>query len=203
MLQVTDGALRELVDLLQGQRNQEPLGLWTEITGLSGDEFTYDLSLRPLDQAGPEDVIEHHGELPLVIPGASVGDLKGSTIDLIGDLTSGGLIVDNPNLPSPAVVDLPPVEVTGDLPSRIRQVLQQQVNPSIAIHGGRAELVAVEEDTAYLRLSGGCQGCGLASKTLAQGIEVSIKRSVPEVTKVVDVTDHESGTNPYYDPTLI
>jgi Fe-S cluster biogenesis protein NfuA len=61
------------------------------------------------------------------------------------------------------------------------------------------ELVAVEEGTAYLRLSGGCQGCGMASVTLSQGIEVVLKESVPEITKVVDVTDHASGTNPYFE----
>jgi Fe/S biogenesis protein NfuA len=59
--------------------------------------------------------------------------------------------------------------------------------------------VAVEDDTAYLRLSGGCQGCGMASVTLSQGIEVVIKESVPEITKVVDVTDHASGANPYFE----
>jgi Fe/S biogenesis protein NfuA len=79
------------------------------------------------------------------------------------------------------------------------QVLDAQINPSIASHGGRAELVAVEEGTAYLRLSGGCQGCGMASVTLTQGIEVVIKESIPEIVNVVDVTDHASGTNPYFE----
>ena len=64
---------------------------------------------------------------------------------------------------------------------------------------GHAELVAVEDDTAFLRLSGGCQGCGMASVTLTQGIEVVIKESVPEILKVVDVTDHASGANPYFE----
>ncbi len=79
------------------------------------------------------------------------------------------------------------------------QVLDQQINPSIASHGGRAELVAVEESVAYLRLSGGCQGCGMASVTLSQGIEVAIKEHVPEITGVMDVTDHASGANPYFE----
>jgi Fe/S biogenesis protein NfuA len=73
------------------------------------------------------------------------------------------------------------------------------VNPSIAAHGGTAQLVAVEDDTAYLRLGGGCVGCGMAAVTLSQGISVAIKQAVPEITNVVDVTDHASGTNPYYE----
>ena len=79
------------------------------------------------------------------------------------------------------------------------QVLEEQINPAIASHGGHAELVAVEEPIAYLRLGGGCQGCGMAAVTLSQGIEVAILESVPEITEVVDVTDHASGANPYYE----
>jgi Fe/S biogenesis protein NfuA len=79
------------------------------------------------------------------------------------------------------------------------QVLDEQINPAIASHGGHAELVAVEENIAYLRLSGGCQGCGMASVTLSQGIEVAILDSVPEITEVIDVTDHATGSNPYYE----
>ena len=78
-------------------------------------------------------------------------------------------------------------------------MLEQQINPSIAAHGGRADLVAIEDDAAYLRLSGGCQGCGMASVTLSQGIEVAVTESVPEVRRVVDVTDHASGANPYFE----
>ncbi|HMC81103.1 MAG TPA: NifU family protein, partial [Acidimicrobiia bacterium] len=89
--------------------------------------------------------------------------------------------------------------LSGDVAQRVLQVLDGQINPSIAAHGGHAELVAVEEGTAFLRLSGGCQGCGMASVTLSQGIEVVIKEQVPEVTRVVDVTDHASGENPYFE----
>jgi Fe/S biogenesis protein NfuA len=85
------------------------------------------------------------------------------------------------------------------VPQRVIQVLEEQINPAIASHGGYAELVAVEDSIAYLRLSGGCQGCGMASVTLSQGIEVAILDSVPEITEVVDVTDHASGANPYYE----
>ena len=69
-----------------------------------------------------------------------------------------------------------------------------------AAHGGGMKpLVAVEDDTAYLRLGGGCVGCGMAAVTLTQGISVAIKQAVPEILNVVDVTDHASGTNPYYE----
>ena len=93
----------------------------------------------------------------------------------------------------------PPPDLSGDVAQRVIQVLDAQVNPSIAAHGGRADLVAVEDGAAYLRLSGGCAGCGMAAVTLSQGIEVAIKESVPEIVRIIDVTDHASGTNPYYE----
>jgi Fe/S biogenesis protein NfuA len=81
---------------------------------------------------------------------------------------------------------------------RVQQVLEGQVNPAIAAHGGGAELVSVDGTIAYLRLFGGCQGCGLAQVTLKQGIERILLESIPELSQVVDVTDHASGDNPYY-----
>jgi Fe/S biogenesis protein NfuA len=82
---------------------------------------------------------------------------------------------------------------------RVTAVLDRDVNPSIASHGGHAELAGIEGATAYLRLGGGCQGCGMATVTLSQGIEVAITQAVSEITRVVDVTDHASGTNPYFE----
>jgi Fe/S biogenesis protein NfuA len=78
-------------------------------------------------------------------------------------------------------------------------VLDREVNPSIASHGGHAELAGIEGAIAYLRLGGGCQGCGMATVTLSQGIEVAITQAVSEIDRVVDVTDHASGTNPYFE----
>jgi Fe/S biogenesis protein NfuA len=79
-------------------------------------------------------------------------------------------------------------------------VLEESVNPSIASHGGRADLVAMDEaaGVAYLSLSGGCQGCAMSRQTLTQGIEVSLRDEISEITGIVDVTDHGGGENPYY-----
>ena len=82
----------------------------------------------------------------------------------------------------------------------VKEVLDQRINPSVAAHGGHVALVDVREDTVYIRLEGGCQGCGLADVTLKQGIEVEIRRAVPAIAQVLDVTDHAGGSNPYYQP---
>jgi Fe/S biogenesis protein NfuA len=120
------------------------------------------------------------------------------------DAHEGGMVIENPNHPptragaSPQMAG-PPADLSGSVAQRVLQVLEQQINPSIAAHGGRADLVAVEDAAAYLRLSGGCAGCGMAAVTLNQGIEVALRESVPEITRVIDVTDHAAGTNPYYE----
>jgi len=86
----------------------------------------------------------------------------------------------------------------GPIVDRVQQVITEQINPSIAAHGGGAELISVDGTIAYLRLFGGCQGCGMAQVTLKAGIERILRESIPELTEVVDVTDHASGEDPYY-----
>ena len=82
----------------------------------------------------------------------------------------------------------------------ILQVLDERINPAVAGHGGHISLIDVQDDTVYIQLEGGCQGCGMADVTLKQGIEVEIKAAVPSIAAVLDVTDHADGTNPYYTP---
>ena len=82
----------------------------------------------------------------------------------------------------------------------IQRILDEQVNPAVASHGGHISLVDVQENTAYIRLEGGCQGCGMADVTLKQGVATEIQAVVPTINKVLDVTDHAGGNNPYYQP---
>lgn len=199
VITVTDEAREKALSFRSRDPNAEQLALWLEVTGVQDGKYEYNMYLQFLDRAAPGDAVQHHDDLAVVIPAGSIDALRGATLDRSGDLETGGIFVDNPNSPSPAVGTRPPADLSGEVPQRVMQVLDQQINPSIASHGGRAELVAVEEATAYLRLSGGCQGCGMASVTLNQGIEVALRDAVPEIEKVVDVTDHAAGTNPYFE----
>jgi Fe-S cluster biogenesis protein NfuA len=85
-----------------------------------------------------------------------------------------------------------------ELYERVNDLFEQQVNPMVARHGGRVELIDVQESIVLLRMSGGCQGCGMASVTLRQGIEGMLNQHLPEVKGIVDITDHASGNNPYF-----
>ncbi len=88
----------------------------------------------------------------------------------------------------------------GDLKWVIRDLLDRQINPAVAQHGGFVELIDVRRNNVYLRLGGGCQGCGAADVTLKQGIEKAIRDLAPLVGEILDTTDHAAGRNPYYAP---
>lgn len=90
---------------------------------------------------------------------------------------------------------LPPEDL---IRGKIHHLFETQINPAVAAHGGTVDLIDVKGNIVYLRFGGGCQGCGMATLTLRQGIERAIRESVPEVGDILDVTDHEAGTNPYY-----
>jgi Fe-S cluster biogenesis protein NfuA len=102
----------------------------------------------------------------------------------------------------PAVLD----EYTRTIPAeseirkKVQDLLDREVNPALGMHGGWVELIDVRKNSIYLRLGGGCQGCGAADVTLKQGIERSIRQMIPEVGEILDTTDHAAGRNPYYQP---
>lgn len=110
-------------------------------------------------------------------------------------LSAGGAPV-APKAAEPVGVGSRPSD--DELYERVANLFDQQVNPMVARHGGRVELIDVQDATVMLRMSGGCQGCGMADVTLRQGIEGMLARFVPEVTSVMDITDHSAGTNPYF-----
>ena len=212
MFTVTDKAKRRVLEIKASETEGDTLALWVEVIGQRGPDYAYDLYFQSPAEADPADLVltfpsDDGGDLQVVIPADSVESLRGATLDMSRDLLNPGMIINNPNRPaappgpaSPQIERLSPEELTGTVEERIATVLERVINPSIAAHGGRAELVAVEEESiAYLRLMGGCVGCGMATVTLSQGIEVAIRESVPEIERVVDVTDHASGTNPYYE----
>ncbi len=186
-----------ILELAKQEPGDEEFGLLIEVTGIRDGQFQYELTFSPVADAGEGVVLERHGELGVMFPAGDGEKLQGAVLSLTDD----GLAMDNPNSPGSPVVGAtpPPGDLTGPLADRVQQVLEHQVNPAIASHGGMAELVSVEGSVAYLRLGGGCQGCGMAAVTLRQGIERILKDTVPELTEVVDVTDHASGANPYYE----
>jgi Fe/S biogenesis protein NfuA len=207
VLTITPEARTTVLEVLANEAESDKLALWLEISGEADGAYAYDMYFQALADAGAGDVVQHGDDLSLVVPTATVERLQGATLDFVTDASGeGGLVIINPNTPpAPTLTGLASnasVDLADPLAQRVVSVLEEQVNPSIAAHGGRADLVAVEDASVYLRLSGGCQGCGMAKATLSQGIEVILREAIPELANIVDVTDHADGTNPYYEPAL-
>ena len=89
---------------------------------------------------------------------------------------------------------------TEEIKKKIQSVLDGEINPAVAAHGGWVELIDVKKNEVFIKMGGGCQGCGMADVTLKQGVEKSIRQAVPEIGAIMDTTDHATGRNPYYAP---
>ncbi|HEV8066010.1 MAG TPA: NifU family protein [Acidimicrobiales bacterium] len=202
ILRVTEPAQAMVLDIRSGEDNAASLALWLEVNGAANGSYTYDMWFQPAVDAGSSDGVVTFGDLTVIVAASSVDKMRGATLD-VGKGGDEGLVMLNPNAPAPArrtAANYPEPDLSTPVAQKIIEILEQEVNPQIAMHGGWADLVAFDDGTAYVRMSGGCQGCGLAKVTLSQGIAVAIKDAVPEVSEIVDVTDHASGENPYYEP---
>jgi Fe/S biogenesis protein NfuA len=185
---VTDPAKRK-IDAVRVKSGHPDAYLRIAIAGRRSGQFVYQIDLVARDDAPPEDVRVDVGGLVLSVDPASVDDLEGAIIDLDTSAIGGAIRIDNPN------------EGWRDpLAARVQAILDRQINPSVAAHGGFVDLLEVRDGAAYVQLGGGCQGCAQVDVTLRQGIEVAILAAVPEITRVIDSTDHAAGTNPYYQP---
>ncbi len=200
VITITEDALERIIEIRDQESDVEQFGLLIEITGLEGAQFGYSLSFVPVAEKRESDHSEHHEDLTVMIPKKDVDNMRGASLAMSSNPQAPGLAIDNPNGPSPTMSAPPVGDLTGPIAEKVSQVLVSQVNPSIASHGGEATLVAEEDGVVYLRLGGGCQGCGMASVTLKQGIERILREAIPEIVEVVDVTDHQGGENPYYAP---
>jgi Fe/S biogenesis protein NfuA len=154
-----------------------------------GAKFRYELKLVAKDSKGDEDSVVSLSDIDLYLDPDSAAFLRGATLDYIEDITGSGLKFDNPNQTALA---------RHPLGSRVQQILDDQVNPGLASHGGMVSLVGIEETRVVLSFGGGCQGCGMADVTLKDGVAAQLQQQIPEITEVVDATDHTAGENPYY-----
>lgn len=144
------------------------------------------------DLAGDEWALDCDGFV-LYVDAASLPYLDGAQIDYQINATGGELNVRAPKIKGQAPA------AGASLADRVRHVLDVEINPQIAAHGGRVSLVDVDAgNVVVLRFGGGCHGCGMADVTLKQGIETTLRARLPEITQVRDATDHASGSNPYF-----
>jgi len=185
MITFTEAAQTKIAEIL-ASKGQEGFAIRLRITGKTTDAFQYEFrSVEEATRREDDVVIDQHTFRVFIDP-RSARLLEGATIDF-GGLGAGGFRIDNPN---PVWEDA--------IAKQVADVIFTQINPAVAMHSGEISLVDVQDNTVYIRMQGGCQGCGLAGVTLRDGIEKQIKQQVPEIERIVDLTKHELGENPFY-----
>ena len=161
--------------------------LRVRVLAKEGPRFRYEIALEDPQERSDDDLALEADGLTVVVDPLSAADLTGASIDLDSAVMGGGLRTDNPN------------EGWQDPVARaVQDVIDRQINPGVGSHGGMVTLVDVKDGTAFVRLGGGCQGCSAVDLTLRKGVETAIRNAVPQISAILDVTDHEAGANPYY-----
>lgn len=188
MLTITETARAKIQELRQADGRPD-IVLRVAIRGRGFGGFQYDLQFVEEGDRSPDDRVVECGGFRTLVDPRSAPQLEGAVLDYVEGVQESGFRFDNPN----------PLW-TDETALAVQEVIDNQVNPAIAAHGGYVLLLDVREDTVYLQMGGGCQGCGMAGVTLKQGVEVMIREAVPKIANVVDTTDHASGSNPYYQP---
>ena len=195
-LLITPTAQEYLKDLLAKQ-NTPGIGVRVFVENPGTPRAECCMAYSAPDEVVPTDYKQEYPDFPAFIDTPSIPYLLDAVIDYNKDRFGGQLTFRAPNSKVPRVGPDASVE------ERITYVLQSEINPGLAGHGGNCALVEVVEDeehglTAVLKFGGGCQGCSAVDMTLRQGVEVQLKQQIPELTQVIDETDHTRTENAYY-----
>lgn len=190
LVEVTESARQKIAELIQNAAS-EVLGVRILAEGTSPVNPEYSLAFVQSGEDFEDDTIIDAGDFKIYIDADSIALVENVRLDFVTSGAGGGFRIDRPK---------PAIQLSGPVAEKVQRVIDEQINPALSLHGGFVQLLDVKDTTVYLELGGGCRGCGMVDVTLKQGIEVMIKQHVPEVTEILDSTDHASGKNPYYQP---
>jgi Fe/S biogenesis protein NfuA len=184
MLKITEQARAKVLEFIRAEEDQE-LALRVAIS--QSGEFEFGLVRK--DDRGDDDVVIDEGGLEVYVDPESAKRLETATFEFVDAGAESGFRVvgAGPSWDDPVA-------------RRVQEIIDSRINPGVAAHGGHVTLLDVKGGRAFVKLGGGCQGCGMANVTLKHGIEAMIRDTVPEITEVIDTTDHAGGSNPYYSP---
>jgi len=194
MIEITTAAQNYFQHLI-GQQDEDGLGLRIAVRHPGTPNAACDLQFCPQGQHQETDHEITYPAFSLFVARDSESWLEQAQIDFEEDATGGQLTIRAPGIKGSEPASDAPVE------RRVEWLLESEINPSLASHGGRVALVEITRKMeVVLQFGGGCQGCGMADVTLKQGIERTLTERIPEIVAVIDSTDHRSGKNPYYAP---
>ncbi|MBF0286241.1 MAG: NifU family protein [SAR324 cluster bacterium] len=187
---ITDAALEEIKKRLQ-EAGSSLKGFRIIASAISPKIAKYSVDFVQESEDTAQDTIIKVGEIDVYLNQESLLYLQDTIVERESD-AEHGLSIKNPNR------EVSPL--TGSVKEAMEQLLEEQINPMVASHGGVIQLIDIEDGRVYLEFGGGCKGCGMVNVTLKQGVEVLVKEHIPGIVEVLDVTDHANGTNPYYQP---
>ncbi len=191
-LEITERALTLLSEALtSGEESDHAVRIDARRVGVR--RFHYGMNVVPETDARDDDIVLSlgDGKIPVWVSPESAAHLEGATVDFVdlGGLQGAGFKFENPQ-------EKP--QWDDPLSLKLQALLDEEINPSLASHGGFVEILKIEDGIAYVSMGGGCQGCGQAAATLKQGVETHVLEQIPEIKRLQDVTDHGAGENPYY-----
>lgn len=201
MIQITQAAREKIQSLVDAEVVREPalrITVAPEAERRSPLQLPYVISLVEREDKERTEIAINVEGIRVLLNLDTSNLLSGATVDWVQDNGSSGFHVRVPEPRRPAARPDGAPAASGPFAERVQAVFDELVNPRIASHGGAVELVDVEENNVYIRMSGGCQGCSASAATLRVGIERTLREEIPEVGEIMDVTDHASGTNPYF-----
>jgi len=192
MIEITDSAQEYFGKLIE-QQKMDDIGLHLSVIKPGTPLASCDLQFHVAGQSGEPEREINYDQFTLYVPISNERWLEQAKIDFEKSSAGGQLTIKAPGIKGSMPGD------DAELADRIEWILESEINPGLASHGGMVQLEEITPDNGVvLRFGGGCHGCGMVDVTLKEGIEKTLKENFPEVTAVIDATDHSSGDNPYY-----
>ncbi|MBI3158549.1 MAG: NifU family protein [Chloroflexi bacterium] len=200
VIAITDSAIGKIRELIDSRERGE-LAVRVVLRGrLPGGGFQSEFKFVGRDDLKPSDVVQDTGKFKLYFDRGCAASIRGATVDFDERRYPTGFHIEYPPQIAANPASWKHKEWAEPVAIAVQNVIDEHINPGIAAHGGWVMLQDVIDDAAIVEMGGGCQGCGLSEVTLRQGIERLILQHVPEIRAVIDHTEHEAGTNPYYSP---
>ena len=199
MIEIRPAARAQIQNFVDQAVVQDPaLRIELDRTVQSPLARNYSISLVERDDRQRTEIAINVDEIRVFLNLDTSNLLSGAVIDWVEENGAGGFRVEDPKARAAPQPERSELRISGPMAERVQRVIDEVINPGIAAHGGFVELVDVSDDTLYLRMGGGCQGCAASAATLRMGIERMVREQVPEIQDIIDVTDHTAGANPYY-----
>ena len=189
MLNISDLAKTKIKESIDNY-SKPVIGIRAIAEAKSPFQISYGLAFIDDENKSESDKIIEMGDIKVYIDPDQEHYFEEVTLDYEDGLSGSGFKFTNlPRVPK---------KYMGTLAEKVVKVIDEEINPGIASHGGFVSLVDIKNNDVIIQMGGGCQGCGMANVTLKDGIEVALKKAIPEIGAIYDVTDHADGMNPYY-----